>query len=237
MSWCFTAMVASLVQICWHWFYDPSSFVILTVKGNKFSWTILDHMFPYYFNSRATSLAELPCFSFQLMVFWVSFVYDGIFRILFQLLNMVLHAALHSVMKKYHAASLPSVPSDNEKTGYGRIQLQKSSILFDTLNIKGAIHVAESESPISMESAGQVHDVHALFLVKFIICGSSYPSKWWLCTLLKVSVFSAHRCLDSCYMYLNIVQATMVAFFPYQRYQPSSTHTHTHVTCILIWLL
>ncbi|KAI8529665.1 hypothetical protein RHMOL_Rhmol12G0242200 [Rhododendron molle] len=75
--------------------------------------------------------------------------------------------ALHSVIKKYHAASLPSVPSDNEKTGYGRIQLQKSSILFDTLNIKGAIHVAESESPISMESAGQVHDVLALFLVKF----------------------------------------------------------------------
>lgn len=91
---------------------------------------------------------------------------------------MVLHAALHSVIKKYHAASLPSVPSDNEKTGYGRIRLQKSSILFDTLNIKGAIHVAESESPISMESAGQVQDVHALFLVKFIICGSSYLSKW-----------------------------------------------------------
>lgn len=64
--------------------------------------------------------------------------------------------ALHRVIKKYHAASLPSVPSDNKKSGYGRIRLQKSSTLFDTLNIEGAINVAESQNPISMESAGQM---------------------------------------------------------------------------------
>ncbi|GMP35104.1 hypothetical protein CsSME_00007698 [Camellia sinensis var. sinensis] len=57
---------------------------------------------------------------------------------------------------KYSETSLPSVPSNNEKTGYGRIQLQKTAFLFDTLNIKDAVGVAEFESPISMESAGQM---------------------------------------------------------------------------------
>ncbi|KAI8020319.1 Beta-galactosidase 8 [Camellia lanceoleosa] len=64
--------------------------------------------------------------------------------------------ALRSVIDKYSETSLPSVPSNNEKTGYGRIQLQKTAFLFDTLNIKDAVGVAEFESPISMESAGQM---------------------------------------------------------------------------------
>ncbi|THF94274.1 hypothetical protein TEA_023425 [Camellia sinensis var. sinensis] len=72
------------------------------------------------------------------------------------LMNMVLNSALRSVIDKYSETSLPSVPSNNEKTGYGRIQLQKTAFLFDTLNIKDAVGVAEFESPISMESAGQM---------------------------------------------------------------------------------
>ncbi|KAL6972712.1 Beta-galactosidase 17 [Sarracenia purpurea var. burkii] len=64
--------------------------------------------------------------------------------------------ALRLVINKYSSASLPSVPSNNQKTGYGDIQLQKTAFLFDTLNIKDAIDVFKSESPISMESAGQM---------------------------------------------------------------------------------
>ncbi|PSR96167.1 Beta-galactosidase [Actinidia chinensis var. chinensis] len=64
--------------------------------------------------------------------------------------------ALRTVINKYSAASLPSVPSNNEKTGYGHIQLQKTAFLFDTLNIEDATDVSKSISPISMESAGQM---------------------------------------------------------------------------------
>ncbi|CAL5327885.1 unnamed protein product [Camellia sinensis] len=71
-------------------------------------------------------------------------------------LSKLFEVALRSVIDKYSETSLPSVPSNNEKTGYGRIQLQKTAFLFDTLNIKDAVGVAEFESPISMESAGQM---------------------------------------------------------------------------------
>ncbi|KAA8541682.1 hypothetical protein F0562_022834 [Nyssa sinensis] len=64
--------------------------------------------------------------------------------------------AVRRVIEKYSTASLPSVPSNNEKTGYGRIQLQKTAFLFDVVDIKDHSVMIESENPISMESAGQM---------------------------------------------------------------------------------
>ena len=88
-------------------------------------------------------------------------------------MNMVLYSALRTVINKYSAASLPPVPSNNEKTGYGHILLQKTAFLFDTLNIEDATYASKSKSPISIESAGQVHEFHDLLLVKLIVSGCS----------------------------------------------------------------
>lgn len=64
--------------------------------------------------------------------------------------------ALRRVIAKYSAKSLPPVPKNNKKTGYGRIKLEKTASLFDTLDIDLSTKAIESENPISMEAAGQV---------------------------------------------------------------------------------
>lgn len=65
-------------------------------------------------------------------------------------------SALRGVIAKYSAAILPPVPLNNEKTGYGRIHLQKTASLFDTLDSDLSVKAIKSENPISMEAAGQV---------------------------------------------------------------------------------
>lgn len=64
--------------------------------------------------------------------------------------------AIREVIAKYSAASLPTVPSNNKRTGYGRIQLEKTSSLFDTLDSDLSTKAIKSENPISMEAAGQM---------------------------------------------------------------------------------
>lgn len=64
--------------------------------------------------------------------------------------------ALRRVISRYTATSLPSVPLNNEKAGYGHIQLEKTASLFDVLNSKDHISIVESENPLSMEAAGQM---------------------------------------------------------------------------------
>ncbi|KAG6782104.1 hypothetical protein POTOM_011492 [Populus tomentosa] len=64
--------------------------------------------------------------------------------------------ALRRVIELHTAASLPSVPSDNGKMGYGPIQLQKTAFLFDLLDNINPADVVESENPLSMESVGQM---------------------------------------------------------------------------------
>ena len=51
--------------------------------------------------------------------------------------------------------SLPPVPSNNKKAGYGYVQLEKNSSLFDIIGVKNNPDV-ESADPIPMESVGQV---------------------------------------------------------------------------------
>ncbi|KAF8393544.1 hypothetical protein HHK36_021788 [Tetracentron sinense] len=78
--------------------------------------------------------------------------------------------ALRRVIKQYSRASLPSIPSNNEKTGYGRIKVQKTASLFDVLDIIcDPIDVVESENPISMESVGQMFG--------FLLYVSEYQAK------------------------------------------------------------
>ncbi|XP_071731937.1 beta-galactosidase 17 [Rutidosis leptorrhynchoides] len=77
--------------------------------------------------------------------------------------------ALRRVITKYSAVSIPPVPSNNEKTGYGRIRLQKTSSLFDTLDSDLSVKAIQSEKPISMEAAGQMFG--------FLLYASEYVAK------------------------------------------------------------
>ncbi|KVI05905.1 Beta-galactosidase 1-like protein [Cynara cardunculus var. scolymus] len=64
--------------------------------------------------------------------------------------------ALRGVIAKYSSGSLPPVPLNKKKTGYGRIRLEKTASLFDALDSNTHIKAIESENPISMEAAGQM---------------------------------------------------------------------------------
>ncbi|KAL4565199.1 hypothetical protein LXL04_029284 [Taraxacum kok-saghyz] len=77
--------------------------------------------------------------------------------------------ALQSVIAMYSAASLPPVPKNNEKTGYGGIKLEKTSSLFDILDSNLLTKAIESDNPISMETAGQMFG--------FLLYTSEYTSK------------------------------------------------------------
>nr|GEV37617.1 beta-galactosidase 17 [Tanacetum cinerariifolium] len=77
--------------------------------------------------------------------------------------------ALRAVIAKYNAATLPPVPSNNEKTGYGRIKLEKTASLFDTLDNDLQTKAIGSDNPISMEGAGQMFG--------FLLYASEYTSK------------------------------------------------------------
>lgn len=60
------------------------------------------------------------------------------------------------MIQEYSAYSLPSVPPNMEKAGYGSIRLQKTASLFNTLDKLETANVIQSENPLSMESVGQV---------------------------------------------------------------------------------
>ncbi|KAK7854829.1 beta-galactosidase 17 [Quercus suber] len=77
--------------------------------------------------------------------------------------------AIRSVIKKYSAKPLPSVPPNKEKAGYGPIDLQKKEFLFDILNRINSIGIVKSENPISMESVGQMFG--------FLLYVSEYAAK------------------------------------------------------------
>ncbi|KAL5579481.1 hypothetical protein UlMin_011923 [Ulmus minor] len=61
--------------------------------------------------------------------------------------------ALRRVVEQYSAESLPSVPPDIKKTGYGPVDLIKTGNLLDMLE---NFEVVESENPMPMESTGQM---------------------------------------------------------------------------------
>lgn len=64
--------------------------------------------------------------------------------------------ALRRVLERYAAVSLPPVPSNNKKAGYGYVQLEKNSSLFDIIGVQNNPDV-ESADPIPMESVGQMY--------------------------------------------------------------------------------
>ncbi|OWM76581.1 hypothetical protein CDL15_Pgr005545 [Punica granatum] len=70
--------------------------------------------------------------------------------------NSEKYRAIRRVIERYSAASLPSIPHNKEKKGYGQIQLQRKGFLLDSLDQLDSSDAVESENPLSMESAGQM---------------------------------------------------------------------------------
>ncbi|XP_076881844.1 beta-galactosidase 17-like [Bidens hawaiensis] len=97
--------------------------------------------------------------------------------------------ALRKVIAKYSATSLPPVPSNNKKTGYGRIQLEKTASLFNTLDVDLSTKAIESENPISMEAAGQMFG--------FLLYVSEYKTK------VKASTLSIPKVHDRAQVYVT----------------------------------
>lgn len=73
-------------------------------------------------------------------------------------IDLILLSALRRVIAKYSAVPLASVPSNNKRTAYGSIKLEKTAFLYDTIDLKNLIDMVESENPASMEATGQVYN-------------------------------------------------------------------------------
>ncbi|KAL6585160.1 Beta-galactosidase 17 [Orobanche minor] len=68
----------------------------------------------------------------------------------------VKYKALRGVIAKYTTEPLASIPPDNAKIAYGRIELDQISFLLDMIGINDFIDAVESKSPMSMEAIGQM---------------------------------------------------------------------------------
>ncbi|KAL1814359.1 hypothetical protein ACET3Z_016933 [Daucus carota] len=64
--------------------------------------------------------------------------------------------ALRRVIEKYSAVSLPPLPRNNKKTGYGNFRLQRTAFLFDMLNKTDHADILKSDDPVSMEVFGEM---------------------------------------------------------------------------------
>ncbi|XP_026450501.1 beta-galactosidase 17-like [Papaver somniferum] len=78
--------------------------------------------------------------------------------------------ALRKVIKKYSPVSVPRVPPNNGKRGYGKVKLQKRASFFDVQHtIQNPKDVVEAKNPVFMESVGQMFG--------FLLYVSEYPAK------------------------------------------------------------
>ncbi|KAJ8755751.1 hypothetical protein K2173_024295 [Erythroxylum novogranatense] len=79
------------------------------------------------------------------------------------------YSALRRVIGLYSTKSLPAVPSNNEKIGFGPIYVQQTAIFFDLIDMMNPSNVVESENPVSMENLGQMFG--------FLLYVSEYAAK------------------------------------------------------------
>ncbi|KAK9734499.1 hypothetical protein RND81_04G143700 [Saponaria officinalis] len=98
--------------------------------------------------------------------------------------------AIRRVIKKYAAANLPPIPSNNKKAEYGYVQLSKVSSLFDIIGNQYNSSVVESTDPISMESMGQTYG--------FLLYMSKYTAHDNASTLLIPKVHDRAQVFVAC---------------------------------------
>lgn len=79
------------------------------------------------------------------------------------------YKAIREVIAKHIDATVTSVPSNNRKRAYGRIKMQRRTLLLDMFNNKDLVHVVASNYPLSMESVGQTFG--------FVLYVTEYTSK------------------------------------------------------------
>jgi beta-galactosidase len=95
---------------------------------------------------------NFPCFFPNYFKFWnLTMIYEQKFNFMF-----IFVSAIRRVISRYSSIPLPSIPSDNEKTSYGPIHLQRQNSLFDMFDFTNSSKAFESENPMSMENVGQV---------------------------------------------------------------------------------
>ncbi|XP_042488565.1 beta-galactosidase 17 [Macadamia integrifolia] len=74
--------------------------------------------------------------------------------------------ALRRVIQRYSSVSLPPIPSNNGRRGYGHIKVRKLASLFDILD---ASYMIKSKNPLPMESVSQMFG--------FLMYVAEYPVK------------------------------------------------------------
>ncbi|KAK8551286.1 hypothetical protein V6N12_039934 [Hibiscus sabdariffa] len=103
--------------------------------------------------------------------------------------------AIRRVVGKYSLASLPSVPPNNKKTGYGSIQLKRTAFLFDLLGEIDSSHIVEAENPTAMEYLNQMFG--------FVLYASEYAPKTGGSKLVIPKVHDRAQVFISCSSEVN----------------------------------
>ncbi|GMI82132.1 beta-galactosidase 17 [Hibiscus trionum] len=110
--------------------------------------------------------------------------------------------AIRRVLGKYSSVSLPSVPPNNKKTGYGSIQLKRTTFLFDLLDEIDSAHIVEAENPTAMEYLNQMFG--------FVLYVSEYAAKTGRSKLVIPKVHDRAQVFISCSPEVNGGQVSYV---------------------------
>ncbi|KAE8659556.1 Beta-galactosidase 17 [Hibiscus syriacus] len=110
--------------------------------------------------------------------------------------------AIRRVVGKYSSVSLPPVPSNNKKTGYGSIQLKRTAFLFDLLDQIDSARIVESENPTAMEYLNQMFG--------FVLYVSEYAPKTGRSKLVIPKVHDRAQVFISCSPEVNGRQISYV---------------------------
>nr|KJB56911.1 hypothetical protein B456_009G141300 [Gossypium raimondii] len=110
--------------------------------------------------------------------------------------------AIRRVVGKFSSVSLPSLPPNNKKTGYGSIQLKRTAFLFDLLDEIDPLHIVEAESPTAMEYLNQMFG--------FVLYVSEYAAKTGGSKLVIPKVHDRAQVFISCSPEVNGGQVSYV---------------------------
>ncbi|KAK8581154.1 hypothetical protein V6N12_071393 [Hibiscus sabdariffa] len=110
--------------------------------------------------------------------------------------------AIRRVLGKYSSVSLPLVPPNNKKTGYGSIQLKRTAFLFDLLDEIDSAHIVEAENPTAMEYLNQMFG--------FVLYVSEYAAKTGRSKLVIPKVHDRAQVFISCSPEVNGGQVSYV---------------------------
>ncbi|KAA3489249.1 Beta-galactosidase 17-like protein [Gossypium australe] len=118
------------------------------------------------------------------------------------LLFIAENMTIRRVVGKFSSVTLPSVPPNNKKTGYGSIQLKRTAFLFDLLDEIDPLHIVEAESPTAMEYLNEMFG--------FVLYVSEYAAKTGGSKLVIPKVHDRAQVFISCSPEVNGWQVSYV---------------------------